>query len=427
MARTNTQATPPSQQTPAAAGLSAEQLPIIPPPDKSVAIVGTDESGKTVLLTVLAHKLENTKSATWLDCLNKEAIRFKERNWDILVSQDWPAGSGEGTNLSLDFCLHTTKGAAYPFQALDFSGQNFRKLFVSRLIDQPEELLPENLRTLATHLKSAHIVVVLIKLSDFMDVVDPGIRADNEFALKSYLDYLKLHRRYVCIALSQTDRYRSTITSLGGPIGAIEEYLKQIYNAHVKSNHVQVFSVAAVADKVKVASHGELVREVPAPDFSSEGIDELVNWIGQSADALRRRERCERVIEQIKRYFHLSFKYFKRALPICAAIAVILLLIRPVVDYLKDHPIDPVKVVDVEVSPKSLTKPYESRTAHIQNNDSRTLYVTVRLHYAGIWSGPNPKDFEDRQITIPAKAARTVEFRLWPGQDYGSITIEKYR
>ena len=265
-----------------------------PTPVRSAAIVGTEGAGKTVMLTMLANKLADTKSSTYLECLNRQANRFKNENWEILQNQDWPAGTPEGRHFDLQFCLHSAQGATYPLRALDFSGQNFRKLFANEQIREHIEELPENLRSLADYLQSAHIVIVLVNLTDFMDPPDAGTRSDNEWALKFCLDYLKSQRRRVCIVLSQADRYRSTIASLGGAVGVVEKYLKELYNAHINDDHVQVFCVAAVADKVKVARPGEPVREVPAPGFSSEGLDELVNWISQSADALQQEDVRER-------------------------------------------------------------------------------------------------------------------------------------
>jgi hypothetical protein len=381
------------------------------------------------LLTVLANKLADTKNPTYLECLNRQANRFKNENWEALCNQDWPAGTPEGKHFDLQFCLHSAQGASYPLRALDFSGQNFRKLFANEQINQNREQLPENLRSLADYLQSAHIVVVLVNLTDFMDPPDAGTRSDNEWALKFCLDYLKSQRRRVCIALSQADRYRSTITSLGGPVGVVEKHLKEIYNAHIRDGHVQVFSIAAVADKVKVARTGEPVREVPAPGFSSEGIDDLVSWIAGSADALQQEELQEQQEQERARRQaaaetarRKSGQQTKRALSICAAVAVLLLLIAwawhsvPVTP-----PLPPVQLINVELVEGTA---WDNRVAHVKNNENATLYVTVTMHYHGGLGGDQT---EDKSDYIQAGSAKTFEFRIWhPGQTYHSMEVSSY-
>lgn len=425
---------------PANSILPAEPPADMPSAEKSVAIVGTEGAGKTVLLTVLTNKLADTKNPTYLECLNRQANRFKNENWEILQNQDWPAGTPEGRHFDLLFRLHSAQGATYLLRALDFSGQNFRKLFASEQINQNRDQLPENLRSLADYLQSARIVIVLINLTDFMDPPDAGTRSDNEWALKYCLDYLKSQHRRVCIVLSQADRYRATISALGGPSGVIEKYLPEVYNAHLRDGQVEVVCVAAVADKVTLANPGEPLREVPAPGFSSEGLDQLVNWIAESADAFQREELQEqqevayKQQEEERRWQaeerkKRQSKQIKQILSICAVIGTIFLLWKFSHSSVPPTPPLPaVYVSDIERKPGKLFNLYKELViAHIKNNDSRTLYVTVRLHYAGWGSGDNPKDKEDKSVTIPARGARTVEFRLHTGQNYGSVSIEEYR
>ncbi|MEI6393379.1 MAG: hypothetical protein WCT12_20020 [Verrucomicrobiota bacterium] len=435
MLQTDTRLTPPQvippPPVPDTSGVSAS--PATSPPVRSVAIVGTEGAGKTVLLTVLANKLADTKNPTYLECLNRQANRFKNENWEALCKPDWPAGSPEGWHFDLQFCLHSEQGATYPLRALDFSGQNFRKLFANEQINQNRDQLPENLRSLADYLQSAHIVIVLVNLTDFMDRPDAATRSDNEWALKFCLDYLKSQRRRVCIALSQADRYRSTIASLGGAVGVVEKYLKEVYNAHIRDDHVQVFCVAAVADTVTLARPGEPVKEVPAPDFSSEGIDDLVNWLTDSASTLEQEELEEqrkadekRQEEERKRQDEerrrRQWRQIKKALPIFVVIGIILLLWKLSHDGVPpEPPPPPVELVNIDKSPGPIHDDY---SAYVRNNLDRVLAVQVRMHYKGAMGG---EEQEDKSAYVQPHSVGRFDFWTGPGQSYRSIKVLGYQ
>ena len=60
----------------------------------TIAIVGTAESGKTVLITTLEKQLAcASNDSLFLNSTSNDTIRYVERNWRSLCAGQWAAGS----------------------------------------------------------------------------------------------------------------------------------------------------------------------------------------------------------------------------------------------------------------------------------------------------------------------------------------------
>lgn len=250
-----------------------------------IAIIGTEGSGKTVLITMLAKRFSQAnESSLFLNPLDATTLRFVERNYHILASGDWPPSSPVGQLFNLHWRLE--KGGSPEWfceiRLADSAGQDLRRVFGD---DQPLESLPDQLKVLAEYSRQADIVICLVNLKDFRGEPDDMRRTDNEAVIKSALDYLisdATRQRHLCLLFTQADLFRQFAEKCGGWGNVAKKFLPYIHGAHVLNGRVSVAAVAAVADTAVREIDGRPSR-VPAHGFRSEGLDSVMQWVSGKA------------------------------------------------------------------------------------------------------------------------------------------------
>jgi hypothetical protein len=251
----------------------------------SIAIIGTEGSGKTVLTTVLAKHLSRIDSrGIFLNPQGVATLRYVERVWQTLQDGDWPPSTNPGELFELRWKLEMVGELESPVRLIDAAGQDLRVLFGEEKVN--DRNLPESLRNLADYCRSADIILFLINLKDFEGQADPRRRTDNEAAIKSAMDYLSSDgRRRFCIVFTQADLYEGIVQQRGGWLAVAREVIPYISGAYLQSvrnpkyRRVLLFPVSAVnKTRIAVDEHG-VPRRVPDPPFGSAGLDAVVEWM----------------------------------------------------------------------------------------------------------------------------------------------------
>ena len=254
----------------------------------SIAIVGTEGCGKTVLITVLAKYLERPDlQGTCLEPRGIETVRAVERVWELLTHSEWPPSTPPGQLPRMHWLLHVgSDGPECRLQIADAAGQDLRRLFAEEMIER--EAVLDHLREVGEYIRNADIVLFLINLRDFVGESDNDRRIENQWAIKYAMDWLKKQpgSRNWCLVLTQVDQYGRYLEECKSWSDVIKRHLPQIYDFHVRGGRTRIIPVAAVRDTIVDTQGNSTPRRVPAPGFKWKGLEELVEWLRQSIAAM---------------------------------------------------------------------------------------------------------------------------------------------
>ena len=118
-------------------------------------------------------------------------------------------------------------------------------------------------------------------MRDFLGEPDPNKVIENGYTLKGVLDALsKDQERQIAFVFTAYDLYDATIQEKYGTVERfIEEELPYLHNAHIDNKPVKCFPVAAVAQTEVITKSDGGARRVPALNFTSKGLDPLIDWL----------------------------------------------------------------------------------------------------------------------------------------------------
>lgn len=258
-----------------------------------IAVIGTEGSGKTVLVATLAKRFSVTsKDGFFLSPIDNTTHRYVERMWLILNQGDWPPSTPAGQVIELKWRLLCNGSVPFECQVrlIDCAGQDLRRIFADDDSVEVDPAAPRHLRELAEYLHSAEIVICLVNLKDFLGEGDPERRLDNEVVLMSALRRLSATRDRNCrlyLLFTQIDQYRGFRAEYGGWPGVVKKFLPYVHGEHVARELVQVGAVAAVNDTQVSRDLDGTPRRVPRPGFESKGLDDLIRNIAQAAREIR--------------------------------------------------------------------------------------------------------------------------------------------
>lgn len=247
----------------------------------TIAVIGMEGSGKTVLATTLAKRLCTIDArGVFLNPKGVKTLKYVERVWGILQSGDWPPSTVPGEKFELEWKLNIVGEQECDLRLIDVAGQDLRLLFGEEQIYSVDSL-PAHLQALAEYCRSADIILFLVNLKDFCGEGDAERRTANEAAIKSAMDYLTTvgHRRRVCLVLTQADLYKELAHERGGWLALVKQVIPYVFNAHVAIKKMVVHPIAAVAETRIVVDGDGRPRQVPVAQFRSAGFGGLVNWL----------------------------------------------------------------------------------------------------------------------------------------------------
>ena len=270
-----------SPQTSGSVSAAGEMDPCAAP---QIAIIGTEGSGKTVLITVLAKRFSHISAdGLFLNPLDGKTIKYVESAWHTLNSGEWPAGSPLGQLFELQWELrsgvHAQVGCR--LRLADSAGQDLRRIFSDDDVETAARL-PAHLQTLTAYCRNADIVICLVNLKDFLGEGDQERRTESQLVIKAALQRLSApdgHHRRFWLLFTQVDQYQAVRRKHGTWAGVAKEHLPYVYGAHVANHQVMVGAVAAVHDTQVVVDPDGMPRRVPKPGFTSRGLDEIMKWL----------------------------------------------------------------------------------------------------------------------------------------------------
>jgi hypothetical protein len=255
-----------------------------------VAVVGTEGSGKTVLVVTLAARFCEGQSRYFLEPKNRATVRYMRSAFDTLNGTkgppQWLPSTDPGTMCELDWDLHVDGERRFALRMVDAAGQDFRDLFGEEKAISNAGVTPLQ-QDLVEFVKQADILILTVDLEDFVAETDADRRDTSEWTLKFAIDQLIGHdkRKRGILVFTGKDRYQQYEQELGSWTAVAKRYLPVASRTALDHGQVSVLAVSAVNDTQLDPSGAN--RYVPKPGFTSAGMEELLDWIAGQGGEVR--------------------------------------------------------------------------------------------------------------------------------------------
>lgn len=261
-----------------------------------IAILGTRESGKTVLMTVLAKRYQSrVGDEPFLKAMDRRTMDFTEKNWHRLtVERDWPPLTPPGELMQLHWELEHA-GQSHGMQLFDFAGETFRQVFGKHQLTDPavrNRLAADPLcGPLLAELDRADVLVLLINLRDFINRnnAPDGLEhlRENQWALRGALDYFapRLKNR-IALVFTQIDQYPELVNGRRMWRDVLREHLPATQIADIYQN-LSCMGVAAVPETELAVGADRQPFLRPAANFSSWFLESLMEFTVKTCAVVR--------------------------------------------------------------------------------------------------------------------------------------------
>ena len=253
----------------------------------NVAFIGTEGSGKSVLMVTLAAAYSVPGEVFYLRSRTKATEEYTRRGIALLqgaaTSPQWLPSNDPGTCKELEWEMQVGGTTRCVIHVVDGAGQDFRALFgEEQALDNAT--LNETQRKLLAFVRSAAVVVLAVNLEDFLVDVEPNTdrRLTSEWALRFPLDqYLAASpRTQAALLFTGSKRYEAYLKTHGTWGDVAKKYLPSVIHSSLSSGQLTVLAVSAI-NEVQPDPNGE-AHPVPALGFTSDGLQELLQWISNA-------------------------------------------------------------------------------------------------------------------------------------------------
>lgn len=248
-----------------------------------VAILGVEGSGKTVLFSVMGDRYETSdRNGLFLTPLSYETYSYCKKGMAALRKGEWPSATTPDAYVELDWDLMEKgwagKRSLARLSFLDFAGEVYRKAFGGERREDGTAAERNAVERLRLHVKEADVLIVLADLSKIINGDEGDARTiEMNWLTQAMLSFVyeEAAGKSVALAFTQADRYEETLRQCGGVRGALAKYLRVVDSNY--GDRLSLFEVSAV-DRT-VPSPDDPAVFLPASDFGSRGLEELMKWL----------------------------------------------------------------------------------------------------------------------------------------------------
>ena len=235
---------------------------------QKIAIVGTQGTGKTVFLAVLANALSSARHFPRITGENMTTRRYTAEVMDILESGQWPALTRQDVKRELKWLWYDRDGDPHSLGTFDCAGEDFRAIFEA----EHETELNDYQRALKAEFRACDLVLLLLNLQDALDIYQkPGkglARIDIEYAPSAAVRQLRKDGITLYAIFTQADRYEERIQREwnGDYSNALRDLLPDLYNALEEAG--SQFAVVRAVETEEINGHLQPKKERNAADLT---------------------------------------------------------------------------------------------------------------------------------------------------------------
>ncbi|MDR3228884.1 MAG: formylglycine-generating enzyme family protein [Puniceicoccales bacterium] len=216
-------------------------------PAQRISILGTESTGKTVLLAALTHTLSSAGTLPRITTESTATRYYTASVMDALELGNWPASTAAGTRKNLRWDWHDKSQDVHTLHTFDCAGQDFRAIFEAEFEADPNNDTPAT-RAASSELNaqqldlrkeifSSDLILLLFNLQSAVELRGKleknTARLELSFAPAAAIRRLCAAGIATYVIFTQADRYEKILQSeWGGDISrALTELLPQFYIA----------------------------------------------------------------------------------------------------------------------------------------------------------------------------------------------------
>lgn len=256
---------------------------------KKVAIAGVEGSGKTVFLAAMGRKYEiPDENGVFLTPQNRRTYSYYTSAKAMLEGGDWPLATQPGEIVELDWKLRIKGGSGGLWEELaqlsflDFAGEVYREAFGGRKESgktaNGEKKPQEAVDRLKSHVVDADVLIVLVDLGKIVNGSEKDDRTiEMNWLSQAILSFAfeEAHKSSVALVFTQSDRYEEIVRQCGGVRGALAKHLRIVDSNY--GDQLSLFAVSSVDSIVPLPDNPTVF--LPAKDFKSRGLEDLMSWL----------------------------------------------------------------------------------------------------------------------------------------------------
>jgi formylglycine-generating enzyme required for sulfatase activity len=215
-----------------------------------VAIVGVEGSGKTVLMAGLCECFKQVPGSDepYLMPENQAAFKFMETvPYMLRVKRQWPAATSIDNLRAMSWTYRFGNEVLETVEMLDYPGELYRLAFgESEEVSKSEvEAKRDEIKKFLDHLIDADTILVLLDLSDVMNLGENHKNLETVWITRGILSYAKKLKnvKHTVLVFTQADRYARELAETGGPERLYADRLPMLKTLFPKQ---EVMAVAVV-------------------------------------------------------------------------------------------------------------------------------------------------------------------------------------
>jgi GTPase SAR1 family protein len=198
-----------------------------------ISILGTEATGKTVLLAALTHALASATTFPHITAKNATTLRYTARVYDQLELGEWPKSTDVGVRQNLRWLWHASDQSQHELQTFDCSGQDFRTIFES---ESDDELNPQQL-ALKNEFYDSDLILLLFNFHEALKIhkvpAKNVARLELSYAPAAAVEKLRKAGVATYVVFTQADLYAERVKREwdGDFSRALEEVLPDLHFA----------------------------------------------------------------------------------------------------------------------------------------------------------------------------------------------------
>jgi hypothetical protein len=245
----------------------------------AILLLGRRRSGKTVYLATLYSLLWKSLHGMNMKALSGQAHQMLMGIVDQLKHSQWPEATLGSRQLEFEITYHRRK---YILIACDYSGEDFKRAFVSEEVDSPE------VQALLRYVDRAAAVILLIDPAVAVEgKVDELV--DDDFGMVQAVE--RIRNWYggeevpVVLVLTKADRNKKLIQG----VGSGKEFVLRHYPALVRTlKSMAIFQVSAAQESKDDKGHTR-----PRSDSLPVNVENPLLWCVREIHQRKKRQRGE--------------------------------------------------------------------------------------------------------------------------------------
>ncbi|MDF1811215.1 MAG: hypothetical protein P1V20_03345 [Verrucomicrobiales bacterium] len=244
----------------------------------NIFILGSEGSGKTVLLAMLSRCAANSQGSFILEPVDYASSQYVIEAQSKLEEGDWPSSTRQGELKQLKWKFGQTGHPLHFMEMYDSAGQDHRAILLE---DDPALLSSENQR-IRMEIDSSDILVFLFDLAIFYETTNLAELNENAWLFKTFLTRPSWQTKQRIVVATKYDAYQENFNAVGGDtVKVIKNALPTNYSLdHLidENSEVVYLAVTSVVTETILDGDGNPKR-IPEMPLNPSGLINFGNTL----------------------------------------------------------------------------------------------------------------------------------------------------